>query len=133
MRIDIQRLGQGVVIRCQGVATVEGAREAIRQLGAFDGFAPSTPAVWDFSEADSGALLAQDMRTIGASMSFLREGECSPRVALLVARDADFASARMFSGVNESQLPSEYRVFRDRDRAHEWALGMTRCENAPTP
>ena len=125
MKVDIRSAGSGVLIRCHGDATEEGVSYAVDELAAFENFAADTPTLWDFSRARGGSLLADQMRSLGARVSTLRSGADRPRVGLLMGSEADFGGARMFVGLNEARLPSDFRIFLDGEEAFSWTLGVS--------
>ena len=130
MSADVRALGRGVVVRYTGTVSAEGVFAAVDALAAHEAFGPDVPTLWDFSATAGVGLHADQMRQLALRVSTLRDGADSPRLGLLMSGDAEFGSARMFVGMNESRLPHHFRVFRDSTEAYDWTLDV---DPAPVP
>ncbi len=120
---DIEVGARGLIVRFRAQPTFEGLVAAAQSLGAHPDFGPATPTVWDFSAAPPANMSADEMRRLAPIVARIREGGGRPRVAIVTPKDANFAGARMFGGVNEPRIRVELSVFRSLHEARAWAFG----------
>ena len=123
MSSKISVTDRGAFVTYTGEVTLDGIVGAVAALREAPEFDPTVPTVWDFSGAESTGLDADQMRTLAARVSALREGADRARVAVVASRDSDFAGARMFAGLAQDLLQATVSVFRTLDEATAWAFG----------
>lgn len=125
----IQIDDRGVVVRVGGRVTRRALDGIAAQMAAMDGFTPSLPTVWDFSDAVGMSEMTRDeMGAIASRLAVIRSGGGRPRVAVVTPRVSDFGVARMYQQMFPDH-PAELGAFRSRAEAESWAFSDDRSRD----
>lgn len=116
---DIDEQAGLVTVRVVGPLTLDGAREALKELYAHPSYRPPMVDLWDLRAAqiDSGPGEVQAfVRFIQGS----RGDHGTDQTALVVASMVDFGISRMYQALAEASLPISIRAFTQLDEAYAW-------------
>lgn len=82
---------------------------------------PTLDSLWDFRQADSSGLLAEDFERFAATMARLSHDRQGGRVAFLCGNEIVASVLQMYMTVAEyEQVPLVHRLFLDEVAALEW-------------
>lgn len=108
-------------VRLEGDVSLAVVEAALLELIGHEAFAPGTPAVWDFRDADA---ITMDVADFGRLTVFNRgksDARGVARVALVSSKDAVYGTTRMFEVIGA--VPNlEFKAFRDMESGTSWVL-----------
>ncbi len=108
------------IIFKKGRVTLEGWLSAFDALLSDPKFRPGMPCLWDVRGASQESLSSHALATIARITAERRHERGEGRTAVMVARDVDFAAARVYQQKYEESVSAHFRPFRDLDKAEEW-------------
>lgn len=107
-------------IEAEGSVSSRDIVELANALMQHPKWASGSNVLIDFRRSDFSEISATDVQWISDSIVRLVEEIGDGRVALVVSKDLDFGTARMWELSSSDRVRFEFREFRARDKADEW-------------
>jgi hypothetical protein len=106
------------VLATEGVLTLP----EVEQLAERHDWKDVRNILWDLRNLREGPGTTEELRAAVQMVGKVQQLFAGARVAILVSRDFDFGTARMFQTFSHDQ-PVDYQVFRERERAVAFLTG----------
>ena len=116
------RIDEGAGLRIHTVTdemTYDDLSTTLKAVYSEPGFRQELNVLWDLRGAVLTAFSSSD---VGRVVDVVRGNWTGARAALVVARDADFGTARMYELQHDRTASGKIRVFRDLEEAKAWVM-----------
>ncbi|HVI02558.1 MAG TPA: hypothetical protein VM869_27815 [Enhygromyxa sp.] len=116
---DIDETAKLVTVRVVGPLTLDGARQALKELYAEPSYRPPMVDLWDLRDAeiDRGP---GDVEAFVRFIQVSRGDRGTNQTALVVSSMAEFGISRMYQAYAEVSLPISVRTFTRIEEAYAW-------------
>ncbi|MGI9327721.1 MAG: STAS/SEC14 domain-containing protein [Pseudomonadales bacterium] len=119
MSYTIDRDARLIRMSGNGLLTDDEMLQCVTALRADPALEPDLQTLSDMRDIEVGFTAAGVMRMVEVLRKTDTRRE-AVKVAIVTSSDAAFGMGRVFEGWSDTQVESQFRVFRDMDEANQW-------------